>query len=317
MTPKHDKAYFLLLAVPVFVLIILIVLFISSPGQLPFFSHETANRYFERTDSILKESINSCSAKINYGDTTAVADLMRKVHSNELLLLHQQENLINDIRQETNNNIDKLNLWLSFAIGIMALLGVFVPIALQFRLKTEVSEQLKHISTMNEKTIKRECENLNMREKQRNDEFERIREGMEEQKATTYLRSTLIGLYIGSSNNIISDHPHRINLLAHFWENSVHVFSCLVNKCSHSACATNEQFIELAEALILLQSIINQLRGDTYVHRNREWNKVADRIHETLNSFARFPHTQDGWKKLMEKVQEIKAAVAKLEVPRP
>lgn len=88
-----------------------------------------------------------------------------KVRESQKLLIMRQDQLIDDVRQETNNIINKMNGWLGFWMGVMAILGVFVPIALQLklyrenrdteeRLRKECKEELTHLrkeSTLYEK----------------------------------------------------------------------------------------------------------------------------------------------------------------------
>ncbi|MDE6638143.1 MAG: hypothetical protein K2K32_07910 [Muribaculaceae bacterium] len=69
-------------------------------------------------------------------------------------VLARQDVLADDLRQETNNLINKMNGWLSFWIGILALLGVFVPIALQFRLSRESSITEKELEANYQEKIK-------------------------------------------------------------------------------------------------------------------------------------------------------------------
>lgn len=64
-----------------------------------------------------------------------------KVREAQKQLLIRQNQLVDDIRQETNNIINKTNGWLGFWMGVMAILGVFVPIALQFKLYRESRDQ--------------------------------------------------------------------------------------------------------------------------------------------------------------------------------
>lgn len=61
--------------------------------------------------------------------------IMAFVVANQLTIMKRQDDLVNDIRQETSNNIDRINSVLTFWLGIMSLVGVLVPIALQIRLK--------------------------------------------------------------------------------------------------------------------------------------------------------------------------------------
>lgn len=50
---------------------------------------------------------------------------------------------LDDIRQETNNVINKLNGWFSFWMGILALVGVLIPAILQLKIQYDNKEKLK------------------------------------------------------------------------------------------------------------------------------------------------------------------------------
>lgn len=65
----------------------------------------------------------------------------KKIMETQKLILARQEMLVNDYRQETNNLINKMNGWLGFWIGILALLGVVIPLAWQIRVTREAREQ--------------------------------------------------------------------------------------------------------------------------------------------------------------------------------
>lgn len=54
----------------------------------------------------------------------------------------EHDTLINDIRQETNSNIDKINLWLAIWICIIGVFAVFIPLLIQYRLYTVNRERL-------------------------------------------------------------------------------------------------------------------------------------------------------------------------------
>lgn len=71
--------------------------------------------------------------------------ILSYVVANQLTIMKRQDDLINDIRQETNNNLDKINSMLTFWIGMLSLLGVFIPIALQFTLVNSSKYELERI----------------------------------------------------------------------------------------------------------------------------------------------------------------------------
>lgn len=72
-------------------------------------------------------------------------EIMHKLLKNQKAIIEQQKELILDIRQETNNNIDKITLWLSFWIGIIALFGVCAPAIAEYRFRIVNERELNDI----------------------------------------------------------------------------------------------------------------------------------------------------------------------------
>lgn len=54
---------------------------------------------------------------------------------------------LNDLRQETNNVIDKQNGWLSFWIGILAIVGALIPFIFQMMGKQKIDSELETVKT--------------------------------------------------------------------------------------------------------------------------------------------------------------------------
>lgn len=61
---------------------------------------------------------------------------------NQQLLLHRQDTLADDLRQESNNLINKTNGWLAFWITVMTITGVIIPLALNYKTSKENKEEL-------------------------------------------------------------------------------------------------------------------------------------------------------------------------------
>ena len=57
----------------------------------------------------------------------------------------QYQNGLADLRQETNNVIDKQNLWLSFWMGILALVGGLLPFFAQMKLSSEQKQEIEEL----------------------------------------------------------------------------------------------------------------------------------------------------------------------------
>ncbi|MCM1370271.1 MAG: hypothetical protein NC204_07880 [Candidatus Amulumruptor caecigallinarius] len=61
-----------------------------------------------------------------------LSDITRKLSDNQRAIAEQQHEVISDIRQETNNDINRVSGWMGFWIAVLALLGVILPAAAQY-----------------------------------------------------------------------------------------------------------------------------------------------------------------------------------------
>lgn len=80
---------------------------------------------------------------IQFVGQDSISKKLEAIRCNQLHVLDQQDKLINDFRQEMNNNINKVNTWLAYAIGIMGLVGVFIPIVIQFKIRSDEKERIE------------------------------------------------------------------------------------------------------------------------------------------------------------------------------
>lgn len=104
----------------------------------------------EKYDSIMCE-IQAMDSVAEINNTSPA--LINKVIANQKFIIKQQNELLLDIRQETNNNIDKLTLWLSFWIALIAALGVLIPALAEYRFSKSNEQEMKSIRSEAE-TIK-------------------------------------------------------------------------------------------------------------------------------------------------------------------
>lgn len=104
-----------------------------------------------KTPSKGKNEKENTLAKDDYIFTRNDFEMVREMQKE---IIRRQDILTDDLRQETNNVINKVNGWLAFWMGIMAILGVFVPIALQFKLYRETRDREEEGKTKLEKAIR-------------------------------------------------------------------------------------------------------------------------------------------------------------------
>lgn len=150
-------------------------------------------------------------------------------------LIVRQDKLADDLRQESNNLINKTNGWLGFWIGIMSILGVFVPIALQFKLyrdardkEEKTNQAIKTILTNNKSEFEQQKSNI----EKKIGEIEDYKK-----KATDYLSKEISQLNriqstaLAKSFQSIAECPeintnnNRDTLLAENWREMIEVFS--------------------------------------------------------------------------------------------
>lgn len=151
---------------------------------------ETAYSAIVPTDSVLSAIIADYNLKRK--DTKASSQTTKenvekyliplsdvlKIKESQKQLLMRQDQLIDDMRQETNNIINKMNAWLGFWMGVMAILGVFVPIALQLNLYKENRNDAEKLN--------KEFNGMSDRYKK---EYEKVQETLQKEISTKLLES--------------------------------------------------------------------------------------------------------------------------------
>lgn len=112
----------------------------------------SVNRYVIEVKYVDNKSKNEKQTKqIEIGERDlwkidSICQLNERLHSE---VLRNQDRLINDIRQETNNNIDKVSAWLALWIGIISVVMVFLPIVVQYITYKKDESRLNDIERKN------------------------------------------------------------------------------------------------------------------------------------------------------------------------
>lgn len=100
----------------------------------------------EHVDNLIRKevariSLSESVARARQPGDSALSDMQRQMQ----LMSERQDELVNDMRQETNNNLVRLDTHFSIWIGIIALLGVILPLFIQFRAHNEFKERLAEV----------------------------------------------------------------------------------------------------------------------------------------------------------------------------
>lgn len=180
------------------------------------------------------ESLNS-KEKIN------LDSLVKIVNDNQEWIIRRQETLVNDIRQETNNTIDKLTLWAGIGIGLVGLLGCLIPMW-----QTKISRDEL------ERALRRD--------------FDSLMQKVKRQNTVHQLQSTAQCLTLGLMSSQVDDNMHLRLMNGNLWQSLCKNFSLLVSIITldiespdNRDESLNEDRIALLHALVQIDDVLRRV----------------------------------------------------------
>lgn len=236
--------------------------------------------------------------------TDSVMGILR---NNQMVLIQRQADLINDIRQETNNIIDKFNAWLAFWLAVMALLGVVVPIALQYRLGINQKEELeREENRLRDCTVKIEREGdsnkifvqsavKDIKEEIRN--IQSLREQWKKQWENKLEKNTIIlrlqtdvsTLMIWWKNRLQEASLNYIPFIQYILTQSLDLAERIIRKGSIAKPNERETHrIQIIQTLLILDNMVVEFLmapGDNHL-KTRQLESVGDRIRVLIGELA-------------------------------
>lgn len=167
---------------------------------------------------------------------------------------------LNDLRQESNNIINKWSAWLGFWISILALLMGLLPIAIQFKL-----------SSRSEKRVKAELERLEKFYQEKEDEQKRVYQKLEQDLRNNLLElkmgrhktkviNAINAIDLGKNNKLLIDSPERERLLRTLMIDLRKQF-CEFIKANKEAdiCNQEDKYSDLIIVLIEMHGVVTKL----------------------------------------------------------
>lgn len=109
--------------------------------------------YFTDMDNAVADTVDPVS------DRELIGELWR----NQRHIHNTQADLLADVRQETNNSLEKITSELNFWIAILAFLGVFVPIALTYKGEKDFKSRFEESNRNNKERLNTYIESVNHR----------------------------------------------------------------------------------------------------------------------------------------------------------
>lgn len=185
----------------------------------------------------------------------SLVNIIRRIEEIE----RRQELVLNDLRQEGNNNINKVNGWLAFWVAILAIFGGVVPIVIQYILRGKSKREIEEIID----------------------------------KITDRVENTRIQVMVSCMNanhrfSLITDNSHRNQFLSWYSDEAYRSFCEILDRIeAEEGRITQEDEVNLLAALIqycrLMETVSNYLSGRRVRHMRNLRNEVKTVIEDILN----------------------------------
>jgi hypothetical protein len=152
-------------------------------------------------------------------------------------LEYQDGRLVDDIRQETNNNINVLNGWLSFWIGILALMGVFIPLVFQYKKNKDDEQKMKEMQK----------------------QFQRQQDEYLALMNSTHLQSLVYSISNGIDLRLVFEGTTSVTLLQRLYEESLRCFDEIVHTVMRKVKSEGRR-LKQEEASMLIISMLSMYK---------------------------------------------------------
>lgn len=190
----------------------------------------------------------------------------RALRAEQERILLQHNRALDDIRQETNNYINKVNGWISVWIGVFALFGIILPIAIQFQLKLDYDKKIAEINNEIE------------------DKKNEIDREIDQWKYSNLCRATSI-LYTHRLLEGVVDRRHS-NELAQYWAEIIERFSKSSEECFDNGILKIDCYHQLLNTLLPLYGVVHEHHSLPNDIHHRKFDKIVDKIRILINKLT-------------------------------
>ena len=175
---------------------------------------------------------------------------------NQEWIIKRQETLINDLRQETNNNIDKLSVWTGVMLGLVALFGALVPMwqsnINRNELERDINKELKNVKKKFKEYEKETKGNIIAQNK----EVKELISRMNRQLILSELQTTVECLALGLDSKQIDNSDELRSFKADLWSKIGNNFVKLVVLINEDFERNNMGELSIRDVKIVLVSAL-------------------------------------------------------------
>lgn len=234
---------------------------------------EYSKRYFKADslrNELLQKEIDTYIRQDSLGTEAQNIILLERVARVE----EQQESVLSDIRQETNNIINKFNGWLGFWIAILAIFGGIVPLVLQFILKRKSDKDSREL-------------------------MNRL-----ERKAESHQLELLISsVSIGYEQSIIADSPEGDSIKRMLIIEAIHSLEQIIEIIDNKELYLDrESEIYIINALVQYCRLLDILKLNSDNVRIRDLTNLSDKIKNLIADIMNHENhsRREVWNKLID-----------------
>lgn len=237
------------------------------------------------------------------GSVRKINNSLQQIYIDQDRIISQQEVLLNDVRQETNNFINKANGLISIWIGIFALFGILLPIVWQFRLRKEYKQAEEDLNNKIDRSHKEKNEEIDRSLKEKSEEIDRSLKGKREEidrslekvtdeiekakreKEKAELNNLTRVLEVCNDYRMIPNHTATLHapIQNYFWYQVLKISGRIIEESfDEGNHLISEKKEELLETLLLLFSIVRNYNIGPSPHRKREYDQAIDRLRKEI-----------------------------------
>lgn len=232
------------------------------------------------------------------GSVRKINNSLQQIYIDQDRIISQQEVLLNDVRQETNNFINKANGLISIWIGIFALFGILLPIVWQFRLRKEYKQAEEDLNKKIDRSLKKVT-----------DEIEKAKREKEKSELNNLTRV----LEVCNDYRMIPNHTATLHapIQNYFWYQVLKISGRIIEESfDEGNHLISEKKEELLETLLLLFSIVRNYNIGPSPHRKREYDQAIDRLRKEIyklccNTTLSNPNYLNELKDLLNNLSEL------------
>lgn len=222
-------------------------------------------------------------------DSVVTEKILQTICDNHKYLIYRHNELLSDVRQETNNNLNKLNSWFSFWIGMLAVFGVLAPIVAEYRYRIANKEELDRIKEDIRKTVTQYKAHM----------------------ASIEVEGSINALSLSHDERLTSGIAQRGKLMGIMFKYTLSSLSRLIKEIEDSNHSTNsrqrldvsDRNAVLLRAFISLYALLQKLKIINSHSRIRLIENAQEKLKSLIVDIAN--HNDDDFEEIFKRIKEL------------